>query len=87
LLAKTYWQTKEYSHASKHYINGNIDSKEFADLLFEWSGQGYSHERDLFIARAVFQMLCAKKKEVKQVYSYYMNRHYTCNAQQPDKYP
>jgi len=42
--------------AATHYLHAH-EPKEFASFLFQWSSKGYHGERDMFIARAVLQLL------------------------------
>lgn len=43
--------------AQKHYLEA-FKPTEFAAFLHTWAGDGYESERDLFLARAVLQLLC-----------------------------
>ncbi len=54
LLSRAYKAHKDYIHAAKHYIHTE-NASEFAEMLFEWSKEGYPSELDLYIGRAVLQ--------------------------------
>lgn len=47
-----------FPDAQRHFLEARAPG-EFAALLLAWAGeQGYAGERDLFLARAVLQLLC-----------------------------
>ncbi|DAZ97218.1 TPA: hypothetical protein N0F65_003849 [Lagenidium giganteum] len=56
LLARAYQQAKDYTHAAKHYLHAEKPT-EFGDMLVQWSKEGYASESDLYLARAVLQLL------------------------------
>jgi hypothetical protein len=56
LLAHAAKECGDFAGASQQYLFAD-EPEEFAALLWEWSGKGYASERDLFVARAVLQLL------------------------------
>lgn len=48
--------TEFYSNAQRHFLEAAAPT-EFAAFLLSWSSGGYKTERDLFLARAVLQLL------------------------------
>lgn len=48
---------EEFSSAHSHYLRSGMP-EEHARAMFEWSEHGYASERDLFLARCVFEYLC-----------------------------
>lgn len=56
LLAQAYERAQDYESASKHFLHTE-KPKEYATMLETWAKEGYASERDLFIARAVLQLL------------------------------
>ena len=48
-----------YSDGQRHYLESYGSGTEFGAFLWKWSKQeGYATERDLFLARAILQLLC-----------------------------
>jgi hypothetical protein len=58
MLARAYRAAGDFVHSAKHFLHAE-NPKEFAEMLFEWSQQGYPSESDLFLARAVLQYVSA----------------------------
>jgi hypothetical protein len=56
LRAKSLMRSGQLSAAASNYLHTG-QPKEFATFLFSWTCMGYSSERDLFLARAVLQLL------------------------------
>uniref|UniRef100_A0A7S3PQC7 Uncharacterized protein n=1 Tax=Aplanochytrium stocchinoi TaxID=215587 RepID=A0A7S3PQC7_9STRA len=56
LAAKAKLRAGDPGGACQHFVHAH-QPKEFAALLFQWSNQGYQNERDMFLARAIFQLL------------------------------
>jgi hypothetical protein len=56
LLAHAAKECGDFAGAAQQYLFAD-QPEEFAALIWEWSGKGYASERDLFIARAVLQLL------------------------------
>ena len=57
MLANAYWKTgnvENLAMAHNHFLCCN-STTQHAKLLVDWAEKGEAAERDLFIARAVFQ--------------------------------
>lgn len=68
LLALAYRQAKDFTHAAKHYLHAE-KPVEFAAMLFEWANEGYASELDLYLARAVLQLLSLENlRDANKVY-------------------
>ncbi|GLE02066.1 hypothetical protein PINS_up010904 [Pythium insidiosum] len=72
LLARAYHRAGDFQHATKHFLHAE-QPVEFASVLFEWSKTGYPSEADLFVARAVLQLLSLENlRDANKVYEEYM---------------
>ncbi|TDH66598.1 uncharacterized protein CCR75_006075 [Bremia lactucae] len=56
MLARAYCVAGDFTLAMKHFLHSE-SPQELADALFHWSLQGYPSESDLYLARAVLQLL------------------------------
>lgn len=54
--AMSFFKLKQYSKAHQHYLLAQTPAQH-AVMLTQWAGAGYDDERDLFLARTVFQYL------------------------------
>ncbi|TMW69322.1 hypothetical protein Poli38472_001478 [Pythium oligandrum] len=71
LLARAHRQAGELTLSAKHFLHAE-NPVEFADMLFEWSKQGYPSEYDLYIARVVLQLLSLENlRDANKVYDEY----------------
>ncbi|GBG29212.1 Golgi to ER traffic protein 4-like [Hondaea fermentalgiana] len=58
----------DISGAATHYLHAR-EPKEFATFLYQWTSMGYQGERDLFLARAVLQLLALENlKDANTLY-------------------
>lgn len=72
LLARAYRQAGDFTHAAKHFLHSEKPA-EFADALYNWSKQGYPSESDLYLARAVLQLLSLENlRDANQVNEIYV---------------
>jgi len=72
-LAKAYYEADEYPYAQKHYLKSN-QPKEFGQMLIDWANEGYSSERDLYIARAVLMYLSLSNlRDANVIYQIFTN--------------
>eukprot|EP00741_Cyanophora_paradoxa_P013608 tig00020703_g13137.t1 len=58
-MGRHLWKQGDYGGAQRYFVRGN-DPRSLARMLLEWSGKGYPAEVDLFLARAVLQLLCVQ---------------------------
>jgi len=56
-VAKFYSDKFDFANAARHYVRADAPA-EHAAMLLLWCKRGLKSERDLFIARTVFQYLC-----------------------------
>ncbi|KAF0979025.1 hypothetical protein FDP41_002095 [Naegleria fowleri] len=67
-LGKLYFTLGNYEESNKNFLKSNSPD-EFSAMISEWMKKGEKSEFDLFITRAVLQLLCAKKEEMaRKVY-------------------
>ncbi|EGZ13386.1 hypothetical protein PHYSODRAFT_316672 [Phytophthora sojae] len=72
LLARAYRTAGDFTHAMKHFLHSE-NPQELADALFQWSTQGYPSESDLYLARAVLQLLSLENlRDANKVYEAYV---------------
>ncbi|KAG6611125.1 uncharacterized protein IUM83_15915 [Phytophthora cinnamomi] len=72
LLARAYRTAGDFSHAMKHFLHAE-NPQELADTLFQWSTQGYPSESDLYLARAVLQLLSLENlRDANKVHEMYV---------------
>ncbi|ETK78310.1 hypothetical protein F441_15930 [Phytophthora nicotianae CJ01A1] len=72
LLARAYRTAGDFTHALKHFLHAETP-QELADALFQWSTQGYPSESDLYLARAVLQLLSLENlRDANKVYEAYV---------------
>ncbi|CAI5716710.1 unnamed protein product [Hyaloperonospora brassicae] len=72
LLARAYCMTGDFPHAMKHFLHAETP-EELADALFQWSKTGYPSESDLYLARAVLQLLSLENlRDANKVYEAYV---------------
>ncbi|EEY68586.1 uncharacterized protein PITG_17700 [Phytophthora infestans T30-4] len=72
LLARAYRTAGDFTHALKHFLHAE-NPQELADTLFQWSTQGYPSESDLYLARAVLQLLSLENlRDANKVYEAYV---------------
>ncbi|CEG38706.1 Uncharacterized conserved protein [Plasmopara halstedii] len=85
LLARAYQVVGDYPHAMKHFLHAE-NPQELADTLFQWSSHGYPNEFDLYLARAVLQLLSLENlRDANKVYEVYVAK---CqNASRPVDLP
>eukprot|EP00743_Colponemidia_sp_Colp-15_P005498 GILK01005912.1.p1 GENE.GILK01005912.1~~GILK01005912.1.p1 ORF type:complete len:291 (+),score=52.19 GILK01005912.1:68-940(+) len=60
LTALSYWKDCDYAAAQRHFLRAGQPSL-FAEMLTQWAHTGNKDEEDLFIARAVLQLLALKQ--------------------------
>mmetsp|Transcript_23873 Transcript_23873/g.26130 ORF Transcript_23873/g.26130 Transcript_23873/m.26130 type:complete len:393 (-) Transcript_23873:33-1211(-) len=60
LFAQVFFANKKWLSAFKSY-NRLQDAERMADVLLQWSQEGYKHEKALFFARGVLQLLSENK--------------------------
>lgn len=83
LIASILWDEGNLEQARHHFILSK-DGPQFAKMLIQLSGQGYSKEVDLFIAHAVLQQLCMKDKiTAGQTFETYTKYHPKIATTQP----
>ncbi|KAG2763470.1 hypothetical protein JG687_00007924 [Phytophthora cactorum] len=74
LLARAYRTAGDPTHAMKHFLHAE-NPQELADALFQWSTQGYPSESDLYLARAVLQLLSLENlRDANKVYEAYVTK-------------
>ncbi|OQS03058.1 hypothetical protein THRCLA_21250 [Thraustotheca clavata] len=56
-LARVYTAAKDYTNANNHFLHAE-KPEEMSRMLVEYAATGYASEADLFIARAVLQLIC-----------------------------
>ncbi|KAE9020499.1 hypothetical protein PR003_g13527 [Phytophthora rubi] len=72
LLARAYRTAGDLTHAMKHFLHAE-NPQELADALFQWSTEGYPSEADLYLARAVLQLLSLENlRDANKVYEAYV---------------
>ncbi|KAG7383318.1 Golgi to ER traffic protein 4 [Phytophthora pseudosyringae] len=72
LLARAYRSAGDFTHAMKHFLHAE-NPQELAEALFQWSTQGYPSESDLYLARAVLQLLSLENlRDANKVYEAYV---------------
>lgn len=72
LLARAYRTAGDFTHALKHFLHAE-NPQELADTLFQWSEQGYPSESDLYLARAVLQLLSLENlRDANKVHEAYV---------------
>lgn len=72
LLARAYRTAEDFSRAIKHFLHAE-NPHELADTLFQWSTHGYSNESDLYLTRAVLQLLSLENlRDANKVYEVYV---------------
>jgi len=70
-LAAAYQADKQFGHAQRHYLRAN-NATALGAMVLIWSEEGYPSEKDLFLARPIFQYLCLKKvKEAKELHAFF----------------
>jgi hypothetical protein len=73
-LAGEYQKIGDYSHAHKHYTRCS-HPVDHAKMLISWSKLGSLSERDLFVTRAILQLLCmVRMKDSRTVFELYMKK-------------
>jgi len=65
-FAKFYDKEGCYGLAQTHYLRGT-QAQAYGQMLVRWSALGYDSEKDLFIARAVFQYLCLSRLDYAKI--------------------
>ncbi|KAL3658308.1 hypothetical protein V7S43_016696 [Phytophthora oleae] len=74
LLARAYRTAGNFTHALKHFLHAE-NPQELAEALFEWSLKGYPSESDLYLARAVLQLLSLENlRDANKVYEAYVTK-------------
>ncbi|CAI5740694.1 unnamed protein product [Peronospora destructor] len=77
LLARAYQTAEEFSNALKHFLHAE-NPQELAEMLFQWSTLGYPSESDLYLTRAVLQLLSLENlRDANKVYESYVTK---CNS-------
>ncbi|OWY97101.1 hypothetical protein PHMEG_00032456 [Phytophthora megakarya] len=72
LLARAYRTAGDFTAAMKHFLHAE-NPQELAEALFQWSTQGYPSESDLYLARAVLQLLSLENlRDANKVYEVYV---------------
>ncbi|KAL4139304.1 hypothetical protein PRIC2_002802 [Phytophthora ramorum] len=72
LLARAYRTSGDFTHAMKHFLHAE-NPQELAEVVFEWSTKGYPSESDLYLARAVLQLLSLENlRDANKVYDVYV---------------
>lgn len=72
LVAKAYEKAADYVSASKHYLHAE-KPVDFSNMLIDWANLGMNSERDLFLARAVLQLLCVENlRDANIVYTTFL---------------
>uniref|UniRef100_A0AAV1UN74 Golgi to ER traffic protein 4 n=1 Tax=Peronospora matthiolae TaxID=2874970 RepID=A0AAV1UN74_9STRA len=72
LLARAYCTAGDFPHAMKHFLHAE-NPDEMANALFQWSTRGYPSESDLYLARAVLQLLSLENlRDANKVYEAYV---------------
>ncbi|CAH0489146.1 unnamed protein product [Peronospora farinosa] len=74
LLARAYQTAEEFSNAMKHFLHAE-NPQELAEMLFQWSTLGYPSESDLYLTRAVLQLLSLENlRDANKVYDSYVTK-------------
>ncbi|KAM9958284.1 hypothetical protein ACTFIW_001146 [Dictyostelium discoideum] len=74
LLAITLSEEGDYIDAQKHFIFGN-DYFSFCEMLKNWTEDVDEEEKDLYITRAIFGLLCLKKlKQASDLYNLFTTK-------------
>ncbi|XP_074647420.1 Golgi to ER traffic protein 4 homolog [Tubulanus polymorphus] len=75
-LAFTLWEEKNYVDARYHFLH-STDGENCAEMLIEYHvKKGFPSEVDCFIAQAVLQYLCLKKKHTAHIVFFnYTSKH------------
>jgi len=74
MLTTHYNNEHDYGKAQKHFIRGN-QPEQFSRVLVTWAKSVYPSERDLIIARVVFQYLClANLKDANIVFENFLKQ-------------
>lgn len=69
LRAKAMVRRKDLPSASTNFLHAG-QPKEFAEFLYQWSCSGYQSEREMFLARAVLQLLALENlKDANALYT------------------
>lgn len=72
-FSQIYTKEKDFALAEKHFLRGT-NPRGYAEMLVELSRNGYESEKDLFIARAVFQYLCLSNlKDANAVFTSFLS--------------
>eukprot|EP01080_Neovahlkampfia_damariscottae_P000794 gene794-9044_t len=75
ILAQEYFKKNDYINAHKHFSRAN-SPEAHASMIFDWSLTGESSEKELFITRALLQLLCVSTaKESKIFFEEYLKLH------------
>jgi len=64
-LGKLYFRLGSYEESNKNFLKSN-SPEEYADMVNQWIQKGSEGEYDLFMARCILQLLCAKKEEMSR---------------------
>jgi hypothetical protein len=79
-LARCFWAKQDFSSANSHFLKGD-SAIEHAQMLVEWSNNGYRSEVDLFVSRTVLQYLCMENiKNASELYHSFMESFETLNT-------
>jgi golgi to ER traffic protein 4 len=74
-LAQEYFKENDYVQAHKHFSRAS-SPEAHASMIFDWSLSGNDSEKDLFITRALLQLLCVSDvKEAKYFFEEYVKLH------------
>eukprot|EP01135_Chromosphaera_perkinsii_P010272 Nk52_evm14s2085 gene=Nk52_evmTU14s2085 len=78
IVGKKLWSEGRYASAQSHFVFGcdDLSPTALGEMLVHWSLNGYRSEYDLFIARAVLQLLCLRNLKFANItFSTFVKKH------------